>query len=121
MAQSLVVNAKTHLQGTSYKRSFEHGSRLQIPPSIITSHAKLNTEGLQGGLLKVAHFKTGRRVVPYCGSMEIVRSSYLFLLLPIDCFPDFAAGAGKSILWYAPSCLPLSLRETYTVDKLCYY
>ena len=26
-------------------------------------------------------------------------------LLTIDSFPDFAAGAGKSILWYASSCL----------------
>ena len=78
MAESLVVNAETHSQGTSYKRSFEHGSRLQIPPSIIISHAKLNMVGLQGGLLKVAHFKTGRRTVPYCGFMEIVRFSCYF-------------------------------------------
>jgi hypothetical protein len=62
-------------------------------------------EELQGGLPKVANFETGRSTVPCCGSTAIVRFSHLSLFLIIDFFPDFAAGAGKSILWYAPSCL----------------
>ena len=80
----LVVNAESHSQGTSCKRSFEHGSLLQIPPSITTSLAKLSMEGPLAGLPKVPHIETGRRMVPYCGSKEIVRPSYPFFL-PLIC------------------------------------
>ena len=59
----------------------------------------------QRGLSKAGHFETGRRMVPCCGSMAIVRSSLTFLSPTNDSFLDFSAGAGKSILWYALSLL----------------
>ena len=63
----------------------------------------------QRGLSKAGHFETGRRMVPCCGSMAIVRSSLTFLSPTNDSILDFfSAGAGKSILWYALS--PLSVR-----------
>ena len=102
MAQSLAVDTKTYLQGSS---CFEHGSQLQIRPSITIPHAKLSMEEPQHGLSKAADFEIGRRMAPCCGSLAIVRSSHFFLSLTVDSLPDFAAGAGKSILWYASSLL----------------
>ena len=61
--------------------------------------------GLQDGLSKAAHFETGRTTVPYCGSMATVRSSRRFCQRLLILFSDFAAGAGKSILWYVSSRL----------------
>jgi hypothetical protein len=46
-------------------------------------------------------------MVLYYGSVEIVRLSNPFAFVSIDPFPDFAAGAGKSIIWYVTSRLPL--------------
>jgi len=69
----------TYQQETSYKRKSEHGSPLQILPSIIIMHAKFSTVGLQLGLSKVPRFKNGRRMVLYCGSAAIVCHSPLLL------------------------------------------
>jgi hypothetical protein len=74
------VNAETCLQGSS---CFEHGSQLQIRPSITISHAKLSMEEPQRGLSKAAHSETGRRTAHCCGSMAIVRP-LSFLSLTID-------------------------------------
>jgi hypothetical protein len=59
------------LNETIFKRNFDHGYLLQIPPSIIILHAKLNIAGQQRGLFKAANSEIGRRVAPYCGSVEI--------------------------------------------------
>ena len=71
------VNAEIYLQGSS---CFEHGSQLQIRPSITILHAKLSMEEPRRGLSKATHFETGRRTVPCCGSMAIVRPSHHFCL-----------------------------------------
>jgi hypothetical protein len=57
--------------------------------------------GLQRGLSKGARSENGRRNALYCGSEAIVRYSRHSACITIDFFPDFAAGAGKSVLWYA--------------------
>ena len=119
MGQSLAVKAETHSQGTSY---FEHGSRLQIPPSITTSLAKLSMEGPLGGLPEVPHFETGRRMVPYCGSKEIVRSSYSplpLILRQLIPFPNLQRVQEKAS--FGMHLLVFSVREIYTIDKLRYY
>ena len=45
----------------------------------------------------------------YCGSVAVVRSLPLSAVMTINFFPDFSAGAGKSILWYVVSRLFLRL------------
>ncbi|KAI9509995.1 hypothetical protein F5148DRAFT_667015 [Russula earlei] len=59
-------------QGSSYKRKFQHGSLLRIPPSTITMRVKLTLMGPQLGLSKEPCFKIGNRMAPYCGSMAIL-------------------------------------------------
>jgi len=61
-----------------------------------------NNVGPRHGFLKVTHSANGKRTVLYCGLVEIVRLSYPFVLMVVcNSFPDFVAGAGKSVLWYA--------------------
>ena len=55
----------------------------------------------QRGLSKAADLKNGRRTVPYCGSVEVVRSSRLLCFMSADYLSVSVAGSGKSILWYA--------------------
>jgi hypothetical protein len=68
----LIVKDDTRSQGTRLKRNFDYGSLVQIPPSIIIPHAKLNTVGQQRGSPKAAYSRIGRRMAPYYGSVEIV-------------------------------------------------
>jgi len=77
-APSLTVNADSHSQGTSCKRSFKHGSLLQILPSIRIMHAKFIMMEPQIGLFEAAHTENGRRMVRYCGFVATVRFFRLF-------------------------------------------
>ena len=77
---SSTVKADTYSQGTNCKRIFGHGSLLPTLLSIIITRAKLNMRGLQHGLFKATNFENGRRVVLYCGFVEIVRFSRLLPL-----------------------------------------
>jgi hypothetical protein len=71
-----IVKDDTCSQGL--KINFDHGSLLQIPPSIIILHAKLTTVELPRGLSKAEYSRIGRKVAPCCGSVEIVRFSSAF-------------------------------------------
>ena len=57
------------------------------------------------GLPTAAHSENGRRTDRYCGSEAIVCFSNRICPMTINSFPNFVAGAGKSILWYAVSVL----------------
>ena len=67
--------------------------------------AILDTMERQHGLSKEGHLKIGRQMVPYCGSAVIVCFPTFPAFMVNNCLPGFAAGSGKSILWYAVSCL----------------
>jgi hypothetical protein len=69
---SFVVVAETCSQGICREISFEHGSLLQIFPSIIILRVALSMTEQQSGLLEVVHSMNGRRMVHYCGSAAIV-------------------------------------------------
>jgi hypothetical protein len=92
-------------QVSDCKRNFEHGSLLQTRQSIIIMHAKFITGALQHGSPKAAHSMNGRRTDRYCGSVATVYFSVSSAFMAIDSFLYFAAGAGKSIIWYAASLL----------------
>jgi hypothetical protein len=58
--------------------------------------------GLRHGLSKATHSENGSRAVRYYGYVAIVCISRRFFFSETNSFPNFAAGAGKSVLWYAP-------------------
>jgi hypothetical protein len=62
---------------------------------------------LQGGLSKETHSRNGRRAVLSCGFGVVVRFYHTPPFINIDPYSHFAAGVGKSVLWYATSCLLL--------------
>lgn len=94
-------------QGANCERNFEHGSLLRILLSIIILHARLSTVERQGGLFKETHSRNGRRAVLSCGFVVIVCFYHPPPLINIDPSSHFAAGVGKSVLWYATSRLLL--------------
>jgi len=108
--QSLTPVADRPSQGTSCKRNSGRGSLPQILLSTIIPHIKLSTVGLRHGLSKATHSENGSRAVRYYGSVAIVCISHRFYLSDINPFPNFAAGAGKSVLWYA--LVLFSFRDT---------
>ena len=69
---SIMVIAEAHSQGISYERSFENGSLLRIPPSIIISRATSSTKARQCGSSRATNSTNGRGTVRYCGSVAIV-------------------------------------------------
>ena len=71
----LTIKSDSCSQETSCEANLEHGSHLQILPSITILHVRLNTVALQSGLFKVAHSEIGRGMAQYCGSVAIVRIS----------------------------------------------
>ena len=81
--------------------------------------------GLQSGSLRVTPFQNGKRPksrVRFYGSMENVCYSPAFAIqrgLNFSSF-GFAAGAGKSVFWYAKSSY-LDLGKTYRVRQLYYH
>ena len=64
-------------------------------------HVQRSTEGPQSGLFKEANFGHGEKMAPcygYKGIVRLPRPPYLsFSLILLN----FAAGVGKSVLWYA--------------------
>ena len=92
---TLVVLSSLHIaeaysQGVSYERSFENGSPLRIPLSIITPRATSNLKELQHGSSRVTNSTSGRRTVRCCGSAAIVCFFLLVSLsLPLRSFPGF--------------------------------
>jgi hypothetical protein len=85
------------------RKTFESGWLLQILGRITTSHANLNTPDPQHGGFTVKFSQSGNFLaqVPSCGYMGSVSGCTVIM----DAFPQlmvftFAAGAGKSILWY---------------------
>ena len=94
MPRSLIPKL-TQMQEVSCKRNFEPGSLLQILPSIIEPHVIFSIVGLQPGSSKAIHSMNGRRTVPYCGSVDIVRSPSFLAVFNIDSVPDFQRDRGK--------------------------
>jgi hypothetical protein len=92
-------------QEINCEENFEDGSLLQILLSTITLHVRFTTMRQQHGLSREAHSGNGRRTALYCGFVAIVWFFRLLAFIIIDSFPEFTAGAGKSILWYAVSRL----------------
>jgi hypothetical protein len=71
----IVCQRRLHkLQGTSCRRTPKIGSALQIRRKITTSDAKFIETELLHGSSKGAPLLSGTRTVPFCGSMENVRS-----------------------------------------------
>jgi hypothetical protein len=79
-APSSAVNADRDSQGTSWKRSFKHGSLLQILPSIRISRAIFGMVEPQIGLFEDARIENGKRMVLYCGFAATVHIFHLFCL-----------------------------------------
>ena len=81
--------------------TFKGGSPLQILGRITTLHANLNTPEQQCGGFMVKLSQTGNILaqVHSCGYMGSV-SVYVVIIFPHLTFLTFAAGAGKSIIWY---------------------
>ena len=71
----------------------------------------------RGGFFKATHSANGKGMVLCCGLVAIVCLSYPFAIMVVNPFPDFVAGAGKSVLWYAALRL-LCVSGTHTVYKL---
>jgi DNA repair ATPase RecN len=72
--QTLIIipRAQTSSQATNTEITFFDGSRPQIRPSIITSHAKLITVVRLSGFFKEVYSMNGNPLVPSCGCMENV-------------------------------------------------
>ena len=90
VVSSPIVTTEAHSQGTSYGGSFENGSLLRIPPSIIILPVTSNTKERRCGSSRVTISKSGRRMARYCGSVAIVCFSlFTSLSLPLMFFPGF--------------------------------
>ena len=97
---SPVVIAEAYTQANRYMSPSGHGYLPQILLLIIMLHATSNTKVLQCGSSKVANSTSGRRKVPYCGSVVIVSNFPPSQpVMAVDVFLDLSAGSGKSILW----------------------
>jgi len=72
--QTLIIipRAQTSSQATNSEITFFDGSRPQIRPPIITSHAKLITMVRLSGFFKEVYSINGNPLVPSCGCMENV-------------------------------------------------
>jgi hypothetical protein len=82
-------------------KTFKSGSPLQILGRTTTLHANLNTPEQQGGGFMVKISQTGNILaqVHSCGYMGSVSVCAVIIFPHLTIF-TFAAGAGKSILWY---------------------
>src|SRR5712691_9025994 len=89
------------LQVKKWGKTFEIGSLLQILGRITTLHAILNTaEPEHGGfMVKISQCGNSLAQVHSCGYMGCV-SVCAVIISPQLTISTFAAGAGKSILWY---------------------
>ena len=72
--QTLIIipRAQISSQATNSEITFFDGSRPQIRPPIITSHAKLITMARLSGFFKEVYSINGNPLVPSCGCMENV-------------------------------------------------
>ena len=70
-----ILTIETYLQAISHERCFGHGSILRILPSITVQRTTLNTTAQRRVSSNVADSMSGKRMVRYCGSVEIVRFS----------------------------------------------
>jgi len=88
-------------QVTKWGKTFESGSLLQILGRITTLHAILNTLEPEDGGFMVKLSQSGNILaqVHSCGYMGSVSVSAVIIFPQLTIF-TFAAGAGKSILWY---------------------
>jgi hypothetical protein len=68
----IIPRAETDSQGISSETNFFDGSRPQIHPPIITSHAKLITTVPLSGFFKEVYSINGSPLAPSCGCMENV-------------------------------------------------
>ena len=86
-------------QRTSYKRNYKIGFLPRIPLQITISHARPTTRERHPGFSKAVFSNSGSRRLLFCGSMENVRP-FRSLLFDIPLTTIFAAGSGKSVLWF---------------------
>jgi hypothetical protein len=88
-------------QAKNYRETFEGGSLLQILGRTTTLHANLNTAEPEDGGFMVKLSQSGNipAQVHSCGCMGSVSVRAVIILPQLTMF-TFAAGAGKSILWY---------------------
>ena len=94
--QSFIVTAEPYSQGTRRETSSEHGSVPRILLLIIWLRARPTTMEPQGGSCGVEHLKSGRKTVPYSGSVAIVRPLPLSLLLAlIESLAGFQPGRAR--------------------------
>ena len=90
VVSSPIVIAEAYSQRISYERSFEIGSLLRIPPSIIILRATSSTKERQRGSSRVINSMSGRRTDRYCGSVATVSFSLLVSIsLSLKFFPGF--------------------------------
>src|SRR5260221_4617906 len=88
-------------QAKNCSKTFERGSLLQILGKITTLHANLNIPELEHGgfMVKLSHSGNTLAQVHSCGCMGNVSICAVIISPQLKIF-TFAAGAGKSILWY---------------------
>jgi hypothetical protein len=92
------------LQVISYSKIFEVGSPHPILGKITTLPVTRITKGPRSGSFRAKHSRNGNRpglilFYGFMGSVSSSQNSYSFV--NANGFPFFAAGAGKSVLWYA--------------------
>ena len=91
-----MVITEAYSQGSSYEGSFENGSPLRIPLSIIIPRATSSMKERQRGLFRVINSTSGRRTVHCYGSVETVCFSLLVnLSLPLKFLPGFQRALGR--------------------------
>ena len=72
----------------------------------------------QRGLSKAADLKNGQRTDPYCGSVEVVRSSRLLCFMTADSFFfRFCSGLGEEYS-LVRTCSPIPSYDAHILDKL---
>jgi hypothetical protein len=104
-------------QRASYERNCKSGSLLQIPRQITISHARHITRERHPGFSKAEFSKSGSCLLHSCGSMENVWS-FSSPLLHTPLTPTFAAGSGKSVLWFVCFFLLLLPGSTQIIAQL---
>ncbi len=113
-------NAERDLQATSCSRTSGTGSHLRTHGRIITSHVILGMAEREHGGLKATHMRNGSLLVLVHshGFMENVSISY-HRFPPKLLLTSFAAGAGKSVIWY-DVFLIVRVHKAYAVIQFCH-
>ena len=120
----LEMQTQSSSQGINYYRIFVDGSHHKIHLRIIISHATPITRDRRPGFSKELCTRNGSQRVPnhYSGFMGNVCPCPILPPDPTNKHPLFAAGSGKSILWFVePSLLSSMIIESLVFLQFYYH